>query len=150
MKKIILLIWFIINSMLTQAQFNNFAFIQSNISPPNYNVYYVDNTATGSGSGSNWTNAATAVSALNWASIKGGDIVYISGGSDSLTYVHDSVYAKYITGGIVTITNGKDADHNGKVIYLADKTYASGFAFGILNSQNIKVTGVQTCALPIW
>jgi hypothetical protein len=106
------------------------------------NIYYVDKNSHGNGSGSNWTNAATAVSALNWASIKGGDTVYISGGTDSLTYVHDSVYAKYITGGVVTITSCKDTGHNGKVIYLADKTYASGFAFGILNSRNIKVTGL--------
>lgn len=104
--------------------------------------YYVSRIATGNGSGTDWSNAASAISKLNWSIIRGGDSIYVSGGNDSMTYPHDSVYNKYISKGVVTITNGKDAGHNGKVIYLADKTYASAFAFGIMNSHNIKVTGI--------
>ena len=59
--------------------------LQFNTTSPN--LYYVDKYAKGNGNGSSWTNAATAISKLNWSSIlKGGDTVYISGGTDSTAY----------------------------------------------------------------
>ena len=47
------------------------------VPPPLHNVWYVDLDATGDGSGSDWTNASTTVSGLNWNAIGAGDTVYV-------------------------------------------------------------------------
>lgn len=43
--------------------------------------FYVRAAASGSGNGSDWTNAWTDVTSIVWASISPGDVIYASGGS---------------------------------------------------------------------
>jgi len=106
--------------------------------------WYVDNQATGTGLGTSWGNAALKVSSLDWTKIKGGDTVYISGGTVSKIYQKDQIKDKTISGGIVSVTKGKDSGHNGEVIYSATDTAGplTNVAFRIYNANNIKVTGL--------
>ena len=48
--------------------------------------YYVDKTASGNNNGTSWFNAWQSLSAINWNSIQPGDVIYISGGTDSTVY----------------------------------------------------------------
>jgi len=108
--------------------------------------WYVDNQATGTGSGVNWANAATAVHRLPWSSVNAGDTVHISGGSVSKTYSKDYINNKKVTGGIVTVTKGKDAGHNGDVIFQQTSPVAVNgwerYTFSVHSSENIKLTGL--------
>ncbi len=63
------------------------------------NVWYVDKDATGNGNASSWDNAATSLSSLPWGSIGDteGDTIYVSGGSDSLTYVTQAIINRVMT-----------------------------------------------------
>ena len=105
------------------------------------NTYYVDKNATGNGSGSSWTNAATALSKLNWSIINGGDTLFISGGIDSVIYPQDFIKDKRADR-IITITGGKDKGHNGKVIFSANAINNFGATLAIDNCRNIKLTGI--------
>jgi hypothetical protein len=48
--------------------------------------YYVDNTNSSSGNGTSWDGAWNSFSAIDWARIRPGDTIYVSGGSSSQTY----------------------------------------------------------------
>ncbi len=48
--------------------------------------HYVDKNASGSNNGSSWSNAWESFSAISWSSVSAGDVVYVSGGSDSTVY----------------------------------------------------------------
>jgi hypothetical protein len=106
------------------------------------NIYYVDKNATGNGSGSSWTNASKTVSDLHWANINGGDTVYISGGTDSLTYAKVNLEDKRFSSQVV-ITKGKDAGHNGNVIFQNSGSTTiplyTAFTFGLIDCKNIKL-----------
>jgi hypothetical protein len=108
---------------------------------PNKN-FYVDRDATGTGDGTTWTNASTSVAGLPWATVASGDTVYISGGTDSTVYERDSIYNKSING-LVTITKGWEANHNGDVIFRPTRgggiVISTGHAFLIYNTDNIKL-----------
>jgi hypothetical protein len=82
------------------------------------NLFYVDKNATGNGNGSSWTNAAKSFTAVHWSYVKGGDTVYVSGGTDSTVYTtplqpkaNGTPTKKIIT------TRGKDPGHNGIPIF---------------------------------
>ena len=87
-------------------------------------IYYVDRDARGIGNGLSWTNAAKTIIALPWASINGGDTVYVSGGTDSTVYsavtpvtnilrnVHGTVNNP------IVITKGWESGHNGDVYFV--------------------------------
>jgi hypothetical protein len=106
------------------------------------NIYYVDKYAIGNGNGSSWTNAANSISALNWSSIHGGDTVYVSGGTDSVTYGRTQLSGKGDNTGIIVLTKGWEAGHNGKVIFLAQDT-SHDYTFQFTNNcTNIKITGL--------
>ena len=81
-----------------------------------YTSWYVDNEATGGNNGTSWTNAWESFSAINWGSIQPGDIIYLSGGTDSTIYYQEmNIGASGSVGNPITITPGNDAGHNGKV-----------------------------------
>ena len=89
------------------------------------------------------TNASTTVAGLPWSSINGGDIVYVSGGSDSTVYPKDGVTGKVVTSGIITITHGTDAGHNGRVIFAQSGIpTGSKSSFELSACQNIKLYGL--------
>ena len=84
--------------------------------------HYVDKNANGLNNGTSWANAWESFSAINWSSIDPGDVVYISGGTDSTIYYErlqtDQLYGT-ATNPIVIIA-GKYAPvstgHSGRVI----------------------------------
>ncbi len=105
-------------------------------------IYYVDRDVKKAGDGTSWTNAATKLSSLSWENISAGDTIYISGGSDSLVYSPDQIANKAISGNsYVVITKGKDAGHNGEVIYAA--VASAGWGLFINTCNNIKITGLK-------
>ena len=71
--------------------------------------------------GTSWTNAWKSFSVINWSLIQPGDVIYISGGSDSTVY-YETLYpnCKGTAANWVTITTGKyspsPSGHSGKVI----------------------------------
>jgi hypothetical protein len=83
--------------------------------------HYVDKNASGQNNGTSWVNAWQSFSIINWNSIQPGDIIYVSGGTDSTIYyeqltVGNSGSAAYP----ITIISGKysptPSGHNGRVI----------------------------------
>jgi len=83
--------------------------------------YYVDNTVPSSGNGLSWATAWKNISNISWSSIQPGDIVYISGGSDSTQYNEQLTVGKSGTAGSpITIIAGKyspsSSGHSGRVI----------------------------------
>lgn len=80
-------------------------------------TYYVDKAASGTDDGSSWINAWQTLAAIEWQKINPGDIIYISGGHTSKTYLESlSVGADGVDGNPILITKGTDAGHNGEVI----------------------------------
>jgi hypothetical protein len=83
--------------------------------------YYVDNTVSSSGNGLSWATAWKNLSNISWSSIQPGDVVYISGGSDSTQYNEQLTVGKSGTAGSpITIIAGKysptASGHDGRVI----------------------------------
>jgi hypothetical protein len=83
--------------------------------------HYVDKNATGLNNGTSWTNAWQSFSVINWGSVQPGDVVYISGGTDSLQYNEIlTVGASGTAGNPITIIAGKysptPSGHSGRVI----------------------------------
>lgn len=83
--------------------------------------YYVDNTVASSGNGQSWATAWKNFSNINWSSIQPGDVIYISGGTDSTIYYEQLTVGKSGTAGYpITIISGKyspsPSGHKGRVI----------------------------------
>ncbi len=106
--------------------------------------YYVDNTASAGGSGTSWSQAWNSFSAIDWAEIKPGDTIYISGGATSQTYNETlTVGASGSAAGNITIEAGTDPGHNGKVIIDGGNTLANGVAIYGQNYVTINGLNVQ-------
>jgi parallel beta-helix repeat protein len=91
--------------------------------------YYVDNAVSASGNGRSWSSAWKSFSNINWAVIKPGDTIYISGGTVSKTYNETfTVNADGTAASPIVITKGIDLGHNGTVIL--DGRFS--LAFGVL------------------
>ncbi|MCK7528666.1 MAG: hypothetical protein MZV64_69475 [Ignavibacteriales bacterium] len=86
--------------------------------------YYVDgDLTTGSNDGTTWANAWQSLSAINWSSIDPGDVIYISGGTDSTFYYEQlNIGATGSPDNLITIRAGLDVGHNGRVIIDAEGT----------------------------
>ena len=83
--------------------------------------WYVDKRVASSGNGQSWTTAWKNLSNINWVSIKPGDRLFISGGTDSLVYSETLTPACSGTASnYVTILAGKyspsPSGHSGRVI----------------------------------
>ena len=84
--------------------------------------YYVNKNASGQNNGTSWANAWRSFSAINWNSIQPGDVIYISGGTDSTIYYErlqiDQLYGT--AANPIVIIAGKYAPsssgHGGRVI----------------------------------
>ncbi len=100
--------------------------------------HYLDGAlSTGSGDGSSWANAWTNPLAVNWASVSAGDTLFISGGSASFTYTNTLGFPNNksgTSGAWITVSPGRDAGHNGMVIFnAATISSASGCQFVWIN-----------------
>jgi hypothetical protein len=115
--------------ILTPAKFYFFLIISFLVYNTSWATnYYVDKNATGGNTGVSWGDAWTSFAAIQWGSVNPGDIIYISGGTDSTVYnlSHTSsahgildLQSSGINGtadNLITIRNGLDAGHNGKVV----------------------------------
>ena len=81
------------------------------------NKWYVDKSAKGTNNGTSWENAWNSFSSINWNLIQPGNVIYISGGKDSVVYSGTLlVGASGTAGHLITITKGIESGHNGKVI----------------------------------
>lgn len=100
--------------------------------------YYVDgDLKTGNNNGSSWNNAWQSFSAINWNLIQPGDVVYISGGTDSIVYYERlNIQTSGSDGNYVTIRNAVDPGHNGRVIIDGDSTLGTGIYIGGYGSNN--------------
>ena len=79
--------------------------------------HYVDKNANGLNNGSSWTNAWESLSAINWGSVNPGDVIYISGGTDSTVYYETlNVGANGSSENPITIRNSYETGHYGRVI----------------------------------
>ena len=83
--------------------------------------HYVDKNATGQNNGTSWANAWQSFSSINWYSIQPGDIIYISGGTDSTVYYETlTPQCRGTATQRITIIAGKYAPsssgHSGRVI----------------------------------
>jgi hypothetical protein len=88
------------------------------VSPAIATNYYIFKNATGNNNGTSWVNAWKSFSNINWSIIQPGDNIYISGGTDSTIYNETLIISNSgsVNGGYITISNGIDPQHNGRVI----------------------------------
>jgi len=84
------------------------------------NNFYLDSSALGTNTGLSWSNAWKSPSEINFNSIKNGDILYISGGTNTKTYSGTITIPSGSAG--LTITKGIDNGHNGEVVFKGDGT----------------------------
>jgi hypothetical protein len=82
-------------------------------------TWYVDNAATGAGTGTTWANAWTSIGMIS--GVHAGDVVYISGGpaGSSRTYTLSSTWtpAGGVAGNPITYQIAQDSAHNGTAVF---------------------------------
>jgi hypothetical protein len=109
------------NVIINQLNQNYIGVYNNNIS-----IWYIDPNGTALDPHT-WLGAWKTFSAINWTSIKPGDIIYISGGVTSQIYYETLIIKKSGTPGhIITITKGIDTGHNGEIIIDGKNTLVRG------------------------
>lgn len=104
------------------------------------NTWYVDKNASGSNIGTTWSNAWTSFSNINWNSIKPGDILYISGGSDSTIYNESlTIGSSGTLGSPIVITKSTDQGHSGKVII---ENISTSVSIIVGNKSNLTISNL--------
>ena len=116
---------------LTQDYVNQIVTAGKSINPrlqfisPNKN-FYVDRDATGNGDGTSWTNACTSIASVFTKAITAGDTIYVSGGTDSTTYIDDNTKDRIISKSFISdvvIAPSWETGHNGEVYFVARPIY---------------------------
>ena len=109
--------------------------------------YYVNKNASGQNNGTSWTNAWQSFSGINWNLIQPGDVIYISGGSDSTIYYEQlTVDGKNGTAANrITVITGKyspsSSGHSGRVIIDGGGTRAQ--SIHVHDSKYITIKGFE-------
>jgi hypothetical protein len=103
--------------------------------------WYVDKNASGSNNGTSWTNAWESFSTINWGSVQPGDIVFISGGTDSTVYNSGlNINANGTSTNLVTVRKGWDTGHNGKVV-IEGSNHTSGTGISANGQKYLRIVG---------
>jgi Divergent InlB B-repeat domain len=102
---------------------------------------------TGSGTGTSWTDKAL-YSTFPWYTVASGDTIFYDGGTGSVVYsgklsIQDKHYASQ-----VVVTKGKEAGHNGRVIFNNTGNFSTSLAdlywtFKVDACDNIKFIGLE-------
>ncbi len=127
--------------MLKKVQIYMFMLILAGLTIPAFAAnHYVDKNASGSNNGSSWSNAWESFGAISWSNVNPGDIIYVSGGSDSTIYSETLTVGKSGTSGNwIVISRGTDNGHNGKVIIDGGNSLSNGI---LVNGRSyVTVTG---------
>lgn len=107
--------------------------------------HYVDKNANGTNNGTSWTNAWKSFSSINWGTIQPGDVIYISGGTDSTTYYENlNIGSSGNANGLIIIRSGLEAGHNGKVIIAGG---GSGDNINITNRKFLRLKKLEISTL---
>ncbi|MGD8306657.1 MAG: T9SS type A sorting domain-containing protein [Ignavibacteria bacterium] len=79
--------------------------------------HYIDKNASGNNNGTSWNNAWQSFGAINWNSIYPGDVIYISGSTNSLVYNEKlDILVSGASGDPITFTKSNESSHSGEVI----------------------------------
>ena len=76
-------------------------------------VWYVDKSATGNSTGTNWANAWESLGAINWSALKPGHTVYIAGGNYTNYIV---TFADGAYGNPIVLKTATNVPYNGRVV----------------------------------
>ncbi|MCZ7609068.1 MAG: hypothetical protein M5U17_02780 [Ignavibacterium sp.] len=107
---------FLINYRIGRLSFTLFSFLLLSF-PLIAADWYVDKAVSSSGNGQSWATAWKNFSNINWGLVQPGDIINISGGTDSMIYYETlSINDAGTTNNYITIRGAIDIGHNGKVI----------------------------------
>jgi hypothetical protein len=107
---------FLINYKINRLSFAVVLFLSLSL-PLFATDWYVDKTVTSSGNGQSWATAWKNFSNINWGSVQPGDIINISGGTDSTVYNETlDISDAGTTNNYITIRGAIDTGHNGKAI----------------------------------
>ncbi len=81
--------------------------------------FYLDRDANGNNDGTSWNDAWVNFQAIDWGTIRPGDIIFISGGSSSKTYANETMYvgSSGTSSAPLTIARAEDPGHDGAVIF---------------------------------
>ncbi|MCC6752225.1 MAG: right-handed parallel beta-helix repeat-containing protein [Deltaproteobacteria bacterium] len=109
-------------------------------------AHYVDHVATGANDGTSWANAWKSLAAINWAAVRGGDTIYLSGGVTQKTYDEQlTVGASGVPGQPITIAPGASspapAGHGGTVVL--DGQGSRPFCVSVSYRQYVTVRGLK-------
>jgi len=105
--------------------------------------HYVDANASGQNNGTNWNDAWESFSSINWGSVNPGDVVYVSGGTDSTVYGNLSIGASGTEGNPITIRNSYETGHNGRVI-IDYRGNSSQNCIHTNSNDNLYIKGIET------
>jgi hypothetical protein len=116
--------------------------------------WYVDNSVDTSGNGTSWSSAWQHFSNIDWTMLRGGDTLYISGGSTSQTYFETlTVGASGTAGKPITIDRGIDPAHNGVVIIDGSNIYNINGVFApgrnYFTVQNLQIRNIGNAGFSI-
>lgn len=100
--------------------------------------HYVDKSASGSNNGSDWANAWQSFGSINWNQIQPGDVIFISGGSQSKSYFETLSMPEGKDD--FTIAGGIENGHDGEVIIDGESIRSHGIEIDGNGSLSTDIT----------
>jgi hypothetical protein len=109
--------------------------------------YYVSTSSSGTGSGDSWANKKD-FRTLNTASLQPGDVVYIDGGTNGLTYIASpfTIYSRGTPDKYIKFTRGLEAGHNGMPIFKTNSEYV-GASILLEGAQYAEISHIKIMSI---